>query len=347
MKLEQFGRVAAAVATIALMATEVSADTTRWKLHSAFTQGTPVLGPPAHQIADFLETVSKGEFRVKVFEPGAIVGGGQYFDAVSQGSIDAAFGTPGYHVGKNSAFAFFASVPFGPSAGEYLGWMRHGGGTDLAEELYAQNNIKYVLCGIIPPETSGWFREEITSPEDLKGLKMRFFGLGAKVMEKLGVSTQLLAGADIYPALELGTIDAAEFSMPAIDRSKGFYQIAKHNYFPGWHQQSTTTELLINMDSWNALDEAKQAAIESACLATTAQMFAEGEAIQFEAMQENVASGAIIHRWSDEMLDTFEGAWSEVLREEIAQNEDSTRVYESYAAFRDGYKIWRENGYLD
>ena len=140
--------------------------------------------------------------------------------------------------------------PFGPPAPEFLAWLFYGGGVELAEEMYGRDNIKFHACGMIPPETSGWFREEITSLDQLQGLKMRFFGLGAKVMQKFGVSTQQLAGGDIYPALELGTIDATEFSMPAIDRSYGFYQIAKYNYFPGWHQQSTTNEILINKEKW-------------------------------------------------------------------------------------------------
>ena len=128
---------------------------------------------------------------------------------------------------------------------EYEG-MLYGGGVEMAEEMYGRDNIVFHMCGMIPPETSGWFREEITSLDQLQGLKMRFFGLGALVMQKLGVSTQLLAGADIYPALEKGVIDATEFSMPRIDARLGFHKIAKFNYFPGWHQPATMFELLIN-----------------------------------------------------------------------------------------------------
>ena len=125
--------------------------------------------------------------------------------------------------------------------------MYYGGGRELYDEIYARHGIKGIPCGIFPPEASGWFRTEITSLEDLKGLKMRFFALGAKVMEKVGVSTQLLAGGDIFPALELGTIDATEYASPVIDKDLGFYQIAKHYYFPGWHQQSTWLDLIINL----------------------------------------------------------------------------------------------------
>lgn len=347
MKTKPATITAAAIgAVIAIAGASQAEAKERWKLHANAGQSTPIIGEPPHRIAAAVNAFSGGEFDIKVFEPGAIVGGTKYYDAVSNGSLDAAYGTSGYNVGKNSAYAFFSSVPFGPGTGEYLAWMNHGGGNELARELYARHNIHFILCGIHAPETSGWFREEITSPEQLKGLKMRFFGLGAKVMEKLGVSTQLLAGGDIYPALELGTIDAAEYSMPVIDFSKGFYQVAAHNYFPGWHQQATTNELLVNMDSWNALDDAQRLMVETACTANIATMIAESEAVQFTAMAENVERGAEIHRWSEEMLDTFKSGWTEVVAEEIAANPDSAKIWDSFSKFRAEYKIWDDHGYL-
>lgn len=318
----------------------------RWKLHSAYSQNMPVVGDTAHEIADAVATLGNGQLKIKAFEPGALVSGASYFDAVSKGAISAAFGNAGYSVGKNSAFAFFAAVPFGPRSGEYLAWMQYGGGKELAQELYGRANIKYMMCGIVPPESSGWFLKEIKTVEDLKGQKMRFLGLGARVMEKMGVSTQLLAGGDIYPALELGTLDATEFSMPVTDRALGFYQIAKHNYFPGWHQQSTIQELLINMDKWKALDATNQQLLETLCTAQTAKMIAEGEALQFKAMRENHKDGVINHRWPQAILDAFESAWLEVVEEEIKENPDSKRVWESYSHFREDYAIWREYGYL-
>ena len=316
-------------------------------MHTAWGQNLPILGTGSHALSESLDAMSGGDLAVKVFDPGALVGGSAYYDAVSQGSIDMGFGVSGYHVGKNPAYAFFSSVPFGPRAGEYMAWMLHGGGLEIAREMYARDNIHFMVCGVIPPETSGWFREEIKSTEDLRGLKMRFFGLGAKVMEKFGVSTQLLAGGDIYPALELGTIDATEFSMPAIDRNLGFFQIAKYNYFPGWHQQTTLIELIVNMDKWNGLSDEYKAMIETACTAQVAIHLAEGEAIQFDAMLENEANGVNIKRWSDEILAEFEAAWKEVIEEEIASSDDSQRIWTSYSDFRGKYAVWKSNGYLD
>ena len=142
-----------------------------------------------------------GDFDIKYFEPGALAGGYAYYDPISQGGFEAAYGTPGANQGKNTAFAYASTWPFGPGVGEFLAWYKYGGGNEIVGDLYARDNIKYLLCGVIAPETSGWFREEITSLDQLKGLKMRFFGMGAKVMQKFGVSTQQLAGGDIYPCL--------------------------------------------------------------------------------------------------------------------------------------------------
>ncbi|MEZ5933150.1 MAG: TRAP transporter substrate-binding protein [Alphaproteobacteria bacterium] len=336
----------ACAAVVGALPLDQAAAKERWKMHNAYGQNVAVIGPPAHRIVEWISTMTDGDFDIKVYEPGAIVGGFAYYDAVSEGALDSAYGTPGANQGKNSAYNFFSTWPFGPPAPEFLAWLLYGGGNELAEEMYAKDNIKFHMCGMIPPETSGWFRKEITSLDELQGLKMRFFGLGAKVMQKFGVSTQQIAGGDIYPALELGTIDATEFSMPAIDRSYGFYQIAKFNYFPGWHQQSTTNEILVNMDKWNELSDQYKTIFETACKANIAQEIAEGEFLQPDALAANVADGVQIKIWPDEVLDQFKQAWDEVIAEEVASNEDSKRIWESITAFREKFKIWGEMGYL-
>lgn len=332
--------------TFALMPQAEAQKRVRWKLHSAFGTSLAVIGPVGPRITDSIRAMSSGKFDIKVFEPGALTGGFAYFDAVSKGAFEVAYGTPGANQGKNSAYAFLSTWPFGPGVGEFLAWMKYGGGEQIATDLYAKDNIKYFFCGLISPETSGWFREEIKSLDQLKGLKMRFFGMGAKVMQKFGVSTQQLAAGDIYPALELGTIDATEFSMPAIDRGLGFHQIAKYNYFPGWHQQATTNEFLVNADKWNSLDPAYQAMFQSACDANIAHEVADGEASQFAAMIANEKDGVKNMTWSPEILAQFKEKWDEVLKEEIAANPDVKKLWASYSKFNDGYKVWGDRGYL-
>ena len=343
--LKKVGALALAAATIAAMSSDADAKV-RWKMHSAFGKNVAVIGPVGYRIADSVRAMSDGDFDIKVFEPGALAGGYAYYDPVSQGAFEAGYGTPGANQGKNSAFAFLSTWPFGPGALEFNAWMKMGGGQQIGEELYARDNIKYFYCGMIPPETSGWFREPIESLEQLRGLKMRFFGMGAKVMQKFGVATQQLAGGDIYPALELGTIDATEFSMPAIDRTLGFYQIAKYNYFPGWHQQSTTNEVLVNMDAWNELPENYQAMFQTACDANFMYELAEGEALQAAAMIANEADGVTMITWPDEIIDQLRGAWDEVLAEELAANPDVQMLWDSFSKFHEEYQVWGARGYL-
>ena len=243
---------------------------------STFPGSLIQLGQAGVRLQNTLNLISNGELKVKFYEPKALVPPLEIFDAVANGSVDAGWSVSGYWGSKNSALNLFAAVPFGPAAGEYMAWMWHGGGEDLMNEIYNKSGLHSLACGILAPEASGWFRKEIKSPEDLKGLKMRFFGLGAKVMQKLGVDTQLLAGGDIFPALERGTIDATEFSMPAIDQNLGFYNIAKHYYFPGWHQQSTVQEFLINKKKWDGMSKQQRELIRTACRANVAFQFAEG-----------------------------------------------------------------------
>lgn len=345
--LKKVGAVAATCAVaLTMSAGDADAKKVRWKMHSAFGTNVAVLGNVGIRITEWTREMSDGDFDIKLFEPGALAGGYAYYDPISQGAFEAAYGTPGANQGKNSVFAFLSTWPFGPGALEFNAWLQYGGGVELGKEFYGRDGIEYFYCGMIPPETSGWFREPIESLDQLKGLKMRFFGVGAKVMQKLGVSTQQLAGGDIYPALELGTIDATEFSMPAIDRSYGFYQIAKYNYFPGWHQQSTTNEVLLNREAWEKLEKPQQAMFSTACMANIGVELAEGEALQPAAMLANIADGVTNVSWSDEVLDTLREKWEEVLAEELAANPDVQTLWDSYTKFNESYKIWVEMGYL-
>jgi TRAP-type mannitol/chloroaromatic compound transport system substrate-binding protein len=318
----------------------------RWKMASTFPGELVVLGEQGHRLSDRVKAVSNGTIELKFFEPGALVPALEVFDAVSTGAVDTGWSTPGYWAGKVPALQFFTAVPFGPRVDEGMAWIFFGGGLELYQELLARHNMHGIICNAISPEGSGWFREPISGLEDLKGLKMRFFGLGAKVMEKLGVSTQLLAGGDIFPALELGTIDATEFSMPVIDRDLGFHQVAKHYYFPGWHQPSSFGELLINMDRWNSLNANQKILLETVCGDNVRNSIAYGEAIQVEALTSLQASGVTLHKWSPEILAAYEAAWQEVVTEEAKNDPDFARVWESLKTFRDNYTTWREFGYL-
>ena len=212
---------AAAIAIVSVQPAAAQEKRVRLNMGMAFPSANAILGPGQVALTEKVRKMSNGSIDMRPFEPGALVPASQYFDAVSNGSLDSAWSGLGFFTGKDIAFALFSSVPFGPEMGEYLAWMRVGGGEQLMQELARKYNVEPILCGTIAPEASGWFRKEIKSVDDLKGLKMRFFGLGAVVMQKLGVSTQILQAGEIFQALQLGTIDATEFSMPVMDLSLG------------------------------------------------------------------------------------------------------------------------------
>ncbi len=318
----------------------------QWKLAGLFPRTLVLTGEQGVRFVDRLKVISNGDIELKYFEPGALVPGLEIFDAVSSGAIDAGWASPGFWAGKVSALQFFTAVPFGPEPGELLGWLMYGGGRELVEELYHRHNIHPLICNMTSPEGSGWFRRPIESVDDLRGLKMRFFGLGAKVVEKLGVSTQLIAPGDIFPALELGTIDAAEFAMPVMDEALGLDQVAKHYYFPGWHQPASFGDLIVNIERWEALNATQKAQIEMACRESVLRGLAEGEALQGKALEALQERGVTLHRWPPEMIAAFRGAWHEVAAEQAAADADFARVWESLSTFRETYSLWGEYGYL-
>ncbi len=345
-------RIITAAAFSAVLALGVSAlaptseAKTRLKMGSTFPSKLVQLGGMGKTLEANVNAMSGGDLQLKFFEPGALVPALELFDAIKNGSVDAGWSTPGYWQGKEPGLALFSAVPFGPDAREYGGWLLYGGGEKLMQKIYAKHNIHSLICGIIAPEASGWFREEIKSLDQLKGKKMRFFGLGAKVMQKIGVDTQLIAGADIYPALERGTIDATEFSQPAIDLNLGFYQIAKHYYFPGWHQQATAFELMVNKKKWDALTDQQKKMLEVACRANFALGMAEGEAIQGKALATLKSKGVTIHRWPQEVLDKLQAAWKEVAAEIAGKDAGFKEAWESLQKFRAEYKVWGDLGYI-
>ncbi len=331
---------------VALSGAADAQENVRWKMQSFWASTASVLGPAGVRLVENVERLSGGTFNIQFYEPQALVPGPEVFEAVKAGSIDAAWTLSSIHSRRIPALVFFSAVPFGPSVDEYLAWMRYGGGDEIYDEIYAEHGLKGFHCGVLAPEGSGWFRNEVRSLDDLTGLKMRFWGLGAKVMNKLGVSTYVFGAPDIYRALERGVIDATELGMPSFDLYFGLHQIAKHYYFPGWHQQTTVLELLVNRDRFDALSDHHRAVIEIACGENIGWSFIRSEALQFGAMKELQNKGVIIHRWPDSFLETFETAWQEVIAEETAADPLMKRVYESYLAFRKDYAIWKDHGHL-
>jgi TRAP-type mannitol/chloroaromatic compound transport system substrate-binding protein len=339
------------VAALAALALTTPADaqekTVTMQLQSGYASTLGLLGPAAKQLAETVDLASGGTIKIRTFEPAAIVPVLQMPEAVSQGSLDAAFGGSTWWAGKEPALNFYTAVPFGPNAAEYLAWIYYGGGQQIADELFGKYNTKVLFCHLIPPEAAGWFRKELNSLEDFRGLRMRIAGYGANVLEKLGGSPQLVAPGDIYQALERGVIDGTEFSIPSLDLGLGLHQVAKNYYFPGWHQQHGFNTLWINMAKWREMSDRQRRIMEMACNEMVTRSLGESEALQASALEEIKKKGVSVRRFSPEVLNGLKAKWSEVANELAGKDANFKKVWDSLSAFREKYKGWNEVAAID
>ena len=317
-----------------------------WRLTSTFSGQLPLLGTLGQRLETETRKITGGVLNFEFYNPGVLIPAFETFDAVSYGAIEAGWSTSGYWAGKIPAMNLFSAAPFGPAAAEYLAWYDAGGGRALFEELYHRHNIHPLMCGMLPPESGGWYKKPFNTVADLQGLKIRFFGLGGKVLEKIGAAPQLIAGGEIFQALELGTIDATEFSMPVVDQRFGFETVAPYYYFPGWHQQATFFELIINKDKWDSLTATTKAQLEAVCSANIRYGIAHGEAAQVEALKTLQGKGAILKKIPAPVLASLRQAWQEVVEEQAAADKDFARVWQSLSQFRASYKEWSDRGYI-
>lgn len=322
--------------------TELDRPVVRWRMASAYPISLPQLGSQALRVERNIWEVSDGGIEILLFEPDTLVPTSQIFDAVASGTIDAAFASSKFWSDKEPSLRLFSAIPFGPQPGEFLAWIYFGGGQDLLNEIYQPLGVHSVICGMIAPESSGWYRRRFTTPDDLKGLRMHASGLGAKVLNKIGVQTHKLKAYNIFLALENGEIDAAQFSMPVIDLKLGFNELASHYYFPGWQQPSSFIELIVNKSHWEALSKARKSQIEAVCGDNVRYGLAEGEALQFHALKELTARGVKIHRWPSSILLALKSAWKVVVSEQSAADANFKRVWRSLSDFRNDYTIWKE-----
>ncbi len=344
-------RIAASFAAAAgvlglLVSPALALEKVRWRVPIAFPSTLPALGDAAPWVAERLDLASGGVVQLKIEEPGKIVPPFQIMEAVKDNKVRAGYTWVGYDQGKIPATPLLAAVPFGLEPGEYNAWWYFAGGKELGAELYAPQNIHPILCGIVSPETAGWFKKEITSLDDIQGLKIRFAGLGGKVMQKLGASVTVLPGGEIYQALEKGALDATEFSLPEVDQQLGFHQIAKYNYFPGWHQQFTASHLLVNKGEWESLDESTRSFIEMGCMAAVTYSLAKAERNQGPIIAGFEEQGVKAEYLSEPILRELEKVTQEVLAEEAANDAMFKKIYESQQAFRKEYANWKSFGYL-
>lgn len=326
--------------------TGANAPQIHWRVPVSIATSLEGLGDAILRVADFLQRSTNNRFVLEVFEPGEIAPAFGVFDAVRERKTDAGFTWVGYSQGVIPSSALFAAVPFSMDPAEFTAWWYDGGGRPLAEDIFAKFEIHPLLCGLIGPETAGWFREPITGLDDLKGLKIRFAGLGGATLQRLGASVTMIPGGEIFQALEKGTIDATEFSIPSADQALGFDRVTTYNYFPGWHQTFTSNHLLVNIAAWQELSPQDQAMLETACTAGVARALARSESLQGPVIAGFEARGITATRLPEEILRELQQAAAHVMNEEAAKDDDFRRVWESQQAFRERYAPWRRLAYL-
>jgi len=318
----------------------------RWRLPVAFGTNLPALGDNALYVAESLRAASGGSFQVEVFEPGELVPAFSIVDAVRDGKVQAGYTWLGYDQGKLPASVLFGAVPFGMQPWEYTAWWFEAGGQELAREVYAPLRVHPILCGIIGPETAGWFRFEIDSLSDVAGLKIRFAGLGGKVMQRLGASVTMLPGGEIFQALEKGAIDATEYSLPAVDERLGFDRVASINYYPGWHQPFTAAHMVVNRAAWAELTDTGRALLTTTCTAGVIRNLSRAEAMQGPVVKGFAAKGVSALTLPDPILAELRRVSEQVLADEAAADADFARVLASQRAFSQDYAYWKKLAYL-
>jgi TRAP-type mannitol/chloroaromatic compound transport system substrate-binding protein len=317
-----------------------------WRLPVVFQTTMPVLGDNPVYLSRAIKDASGGAIDLQIFEPGEIVPAFSITDAVRDGKVPAGYTWLGYDQGKIPASPLISAVPFGMEPWEYSAWWYEGGGRQLTEKLYERYNIYPIYCGMTGPETAGWFRRRIDSLDDVKGLKIRFAGLGGRVIERLGASVTMLPGGEIFQALEKGAIDATEFALPVVDQSLGFNRVAPYNYYPGWHQPFTSSHLVVNLSVWNTLGRSDQAMLELGCTAAVTRNLAQAEALQGSVIQGFEDIGVSAEILPEPLLRELNKVSDQILEEEANKDADFAEILASQRAFRAQYAEWKSRAYL-
>lgn len=307
-----------------------------WRMVTAWPKGLPGLGTGADRLAHRITAMSGGKLSVRVFSAGELVPGLQTFEAVQNGTAEMGHDTPGFHLGKNRAFAYFFGAPFGMAYSEHVAWLDHGGGQALWDELSSTFNIQSFAIGNIGTPAFGWFKREINSVADFKGLKMRMPGMGAEMIRRLGAVPTLMAPGDLFPALQAGTLDATDFTGPANDLALGFHQVCKHYYWPGIQKPGAVQQVVIAKPKFEALPKDIQEIVRIACQAGHQDMLAEYNTINTQAAKVLKEKHQVkFLRLPDEVLVALGTAAGEILREEREKLDAlGKKIWDSYFAFR-------------
>ena len=322
----------------------VSADLPRlqWRMATSWPKSLDTIFGGAQTISDRVSALTDGRFTIEPFAAGEIVPGDQVLDAVQEGSAQCGHSAAYYYIGKNPALAFGTAVPFGLNAQQQNAWYYHGGGLDTMHKLYADFGVISFPAGNTGVQMGGWFKENIQSLSDMKGLKMRIPGLGGKVMAALGVNVQQLPGGEIFLALDRGAIDAAEFVGPYDDEKLGLQNAATYYYYPGWWEPGATLDATVNLDAWNKLPVEYQEVFKAATYEANINMLAKYDALNGTALKSLVDGGTELASYSDEILKAAQAASTEILEESAGEDATFKEIYESWKQFRDSVTTWNK-----
>jgi TRAP-type mannitol/chloroaromatic compound transport system substrate-binding protein len=327
----------AAVASPALAQSQPKVS---WRLTSSYPKSLDTLFGISTQVARRVAEATDGQFQIQVFAPGEIVPGLQALDAVQNGTVECSHTLSSFYIGKDPAFAFETSLPFGFNTRQQNAWLYSGGGLELCRAFMKGYNLHTIPSGNTGAQMGGWFRKEIKSLEDLKGLKMRIAGMGGQIMAKLGVVPQQIAGGDIYPALERGTLDAVEFSGPYDDEKLGFQRVAKYYYYPGFWEGNANVSFLVNLEKWNALPASYKAIVEAACAEANALCMAKYDHGNPDALIRLAGSGAELRPFPPEVMQAaFKEAFA-LYRELAASNPAFKTFYDSFLPYWKKENLW-------
>ena len=343
MKRRDFLKVSTAGAAVAAVASPAIAESTpeiKWRMTSSFPKSLDTIYGGAEYFAKQVAELTDNKFKIQVFQAGEIVPGLQALDATSKDTVEMSHTVSYYYVGKDPTFAIFASVPFGLNARQMNSWLYQGGGNELANDFFKKYGVIAFPCGNTGTQMGGWFRKEIKTVADLSGLKMRIGGIAGQVLQKVGVVPQQLAGGDIYPSLEKGTIDAAEWVGPYDDEKLGFQKVAKYYYYPGFWEGGPTVHAFANLEKWNSLPKTYQAAIVNAAANANTWMAARYDMQNPTALKRLVAGGTQLRPFSNEILDACLKATNELWGEISAKNADFKKVIEAMQAYRSDEYLW-------
>ena len=311
-----------------------------WRLASSYPRSLDTIFGAGEVLAETVAEMTGGRFQIRVYPAGELVPALGVMDAVQQGTVQCCHTTSYYFVGKSQALAFAAAVPFGFTPRQQNAWMYEGGGLELMRRAYGDFNIINFPSGNTGGQMGGWFRREVNTTEDLRGLKMRIPGLGGQVMDRLGVAVQNIPGGEIYPALERGAIDATEWVGPYDDEKLGLHQAATYYYFPGWWEPGPNMSCLVNQDAWNSLSSDYQAIFETACYKAHTFMQAAYDGRNPAALARLVAGGTQLRRFSAEIMSAAAAASEQVMEDNANADAFYREVYENWKQFRDESNAW-------